>query len=167
MTMKSCKVCNKQIAKRAKFCPCCGDQAGESFGRSVLYVLVVPFVVIAIVIISMSGADTQSEPEKYTLPIREPKPAYVFVSVPPAKAAEIYGVDEQYRADVAIMMDRMRSQIPSCNKFMDEGLVTWTNRDVVTANPEFISWCGEGRSSERYFFKWTDIVNKADPYQKN
>lgn len=167
MTMKSCKVCNKTIAKRAKCCPYCGDQSGESFKRSFFYVLVVPFVVIAIVMILMSGTDTQPAAEKYALPKRAPNPAYEFVSVPPANAREIYGVDEQYRVDVAMMMDRMRSSIPSCNQLMDEGLVTWTNRDVATANPEFISWCGEGRGLERYFFKWIDIVNNAEPYQKD
>lgn len=164
--MKSCKVCNKQIAKRAKFCPSCGDQAGESFKRSVFYVLVVPFVVIAIVMFLLSDADNNVSPEKYTLPKRAPNPVYELVSVPEANPNEIYGVDEQYRADVATMIDRMRSQIPACNQAMDEGLVTWTNRDMVTANPEFVSWCGEGRNLERYFFKWADIVNKVDPYQK-
>lgn len=165
--MKNCKACNKQIAKGAKYCPYCGDQSGQSLKRSLFYVIVVPFVAIAIVIISMSGADTKPAPEKYALPTREPKPAYDFADVPPANAAKIYGVDEQYRTDVAIMMDRMRARIPSCNQSMDEGLITWTNREVATANPEFVSWCGEGRNLERYFFKWTDIVNKTDPYQKD
>ena len=166
MTMKTCKVCSKQIAKRAKFCPYCGDQAGESFKRSFFYVLVVPFAVIAIVMFLLSEADNDVLPAKHSAPKKEPRADYEFVNVPAANPNKIYGVDEQYRVDVAIMIDRMRSQIPACNKVMDEGLVTWTTRDIVTANPEFVSWCGEGSNLERYFFKWSDIVNKNNPYQK-
>lgn len=169
--MKTCKVCKKNISKRAKFCPSCGDQgsaAWEGLKKFLLYFVAIPVIVVVVVLIAYAPDQASTPPAKASagLPKKAPPPEYKFVQNPPASIAGLDGVELQYREDVARMIDRMRAEISTCNQSMPEGLVTWMNRDIKTANPEFSAWCGEGRERERYFFRWMDIVNGAAPYKK-
>mgnify|MGYP001172735458 FL=1 len=132
--------------------------------------IVLPVFIVTFVLIYMAKEEPDgltSQPVSYP-PVTVQKKAKEqgLPTVGQADPELIWGVEPEYRKDVAVMIDRMRATIPVCNEFMDEGLVTWMNRDVATANPEFSAWCGRDRKSKRYFFTWMDIVNKQPAYQR-
>lgn len=135
--------------------------------RKIGVFLLLPVFVVIVVLINL-GSEPISADHKPVIPAKKEKvkTSNVLPRVPAVDAELIFGVEPQYREDVAIMIDRMRSTIPLCNTHMDEGLVTCMDRGEATADPEFSAYCGKNRDLVRYFFRWTDIVNKLPAYRR-